>query len=498
VPTLQQKQQAVLRQFRAAPLTADQASRGAGLPAGLGRGIVVELARWGLLTGSGDTAQPTCRLTDRGREVAGRRLLRRAGEAILSSGAADHAKIAEYAGLAPAQFRFVLGLLRATRAVEIGRGGVLSLTGEWSLADAIDGLLDRLAEVDALPVDRLPAEHRRVLASGPQRGAIGTLIEVATIPTSRYALTDRGRGVLAEVGHAGGREVRFYDFQRPPPRPARSGHHPLARAVRLTRRLLTRLGYQDVNLSCTTLELSAMDMMFIPAFHPARDTRHSLYLAARNVAAGDPWSVESVERTRRVHRGGELSRGWGCEPPLETASRAMLLPHVISGLVEFARTDAHRSDRLYATARCFRWDKPDRWHRPDFLLTEGLVLAGDGSVAALVGLFEELAAALFGNGEVLVFPAYHPFTEPSVEIHVPGADGGAFELGGGGRIRPEVCAMAGLAEGCAGWWLNTPGLVVEALGLDSVAALYGPASTLTGGTVAVLERAGTPQPPDRG
>ena len=61
-----------------------------------------------------------------------------------------------------------------------------------------------------------------------------------------------------------------------------------------------------------------------------------------------------------------------------------------------------------------------------------------------MGLLKVFAEQIAGATEVMYVPAYFPFTEPSLEVHIKHPKLGWFELGGAGIFRPEVTVPLGV------------------------------------------------------
>lgn len=89
--------------------------------------------------------------------------------------------------------------------------------------------------------------------------------------------------------------------------------------------------------------------------------------------------------------------------------------------------------------RVFRRDTPDAGHVPVFHQIEGLVIDRDITFKHLAGTIEAFTKAFFGNDFTSrLRPSYFPFTEPSAEFDIRGADGNWTELGGCGMVHPNV------------------------------------------------------------
>ncbi|EQD71731.1 phenylalanyl-tRNA synthetase, alpha subunit [mine drainage metagenome] len=136
--------------------------------------------------------------------------------------------------------------------------------------------------------------------------------------------------------------------------------------------------------------------------------------------------------------------------------------------------------KYFAIARCFRYDQVDQTHAVDFYQAEGIVLEPGASFKTLLGLLTLFAKEVAGAREIHFKPAYFPFTEPSVEIHVKHPVLGWMELGGAGLFRPEVTKPLGIDVPVIAWGLGIDRMAMMSLGLSDIRDLFsGELSTIT-------------------
>jgi phenylalanyl-tRNA synthetase alpha chain len=128
--------------------------------------------------------------------------------------------------------------------------------------------------------------------------------------------------------------------------------------------------------------------------------------------------------------------------------------------------------KYFSIARCFRYDQVDATHSPDFFQVEGIVLGSDIHFRTLLGLLNLFAREMAQAKESRFLPAYFPFTEPSVELHVRHPRLGWMELGGAGLFRPEVTMPLGVNVPVIAWGLGLDRMAMVALGIHDIRDLF--------------------------
>ena len=137
-----------------------------------------------------------------------------------------------------------------------------------------------------------------------------------------------------------------------------------------------------------------------------------------------------------------------------------------------ALTYAKVPGKYFGVVRCFRYDKVDAMHLVDFYQTEGIVLGKNVNLKTLLGLLKMFAEEVAGAKEIKYVPAYFPFTEPSVEVHIKHPILGWFELGGSGIFRPEVVQPLGIDIPVLAWGLGIDRMALMSLGLKDLRELF--------------------------
>lgn len=233
------------------------------------------------------------------------------------------------------------------------------------------------------------------------------------------------------------------------------------------------LGFSEVSGPIVEPAFWVFDYLFVPQDHPARDVQDTFFLSRPKELPVHDESL--VSRIRREHE-----KAWHGEWSKEFASKAILRTHTTSVTGRFisSTVDAMMKKKrgyelpikLFTVGRVFRNENLDYKHLADFYMTDGIVI---GKNLTLAHLFDILTRIYSSVGVRIRFkPAYFPFVEPGVEVHVE-QNGKWLELGGAGIIRKEVTGVERKSISVLAW-----GLGVERIGLvkdssiESIVSMY--------------------------
>jgi phenylalanyl-tRNA synthetase alpha chain len=357
---------------------------------------------------------------------------------------------------------------------------------------AIRGLLDRAAGGGLLGEAALSPGERAVMGGmAKKRGAAGAAFRQFDRETVVFGFTPRWEALAAALGAAGltgeeagtltpgmledgswkGKTFRSYNVRVPPTRLVPGRTNPYAKFLEDVKDKLVSLGFEEFDGPLVETEFWNSDALFMPQFHSARDI-HDVYRVAEPEKAGaieEPW----LSNVAAAHEngGGTGSRGWNYHFDREFTRRLILRSQ---GTVLSAKTlpGAKIPGKYFGIVRCFRYDKVDATHLPDFYQTEGIVLGEEVNLKTLLGMLEMFALEVAGAREVKYVPGYFPFTEPSVEVHIKHPVLGWFELGGSGIFRPEVTASLGVEVPVAAWGIGIDRMALMALGINDLRELF--------------------------
>jgi len=315
-----------------------------------------------------------------------------------------------------------------------------------------------------------------------------TVLEDGSVPAAEAAQALKQAGItgdeigiltqsMLEDGSWKGKKFRSYNVKTPPVRLTPGRSNPYAKFLENVKDKLVSLGFEEFDGPLVETEFWNSDALFMPQFHSARDI-HDVYSVA------DSSSKDGIARAKSIdepwlsniacahENGGKTgSRGWNYAFDREFTKRLILRSQ---GTVLSAKTlpAAKIPGKYFGIVRCFRYDRVDATHLPDFYQTEGIVLGEDVNLRTLLGMLEMFALEVAGAKEVKYVPGYFPFTEPSVEVHIKHPVLGWFELGGSGIFRPEVTESLGVNVPVAAWGIGIDRMALMALGLNDLRELF--------------------------
>jgi phenylalanyl-tRNA synthetase alpha chain len=335
-------------------------------------------------------------------------------------------------------------------------------------------------------------QRSAIQANFHKRGKSKGIFRITEKKSRLYTLTGAGRellGLLRERGVAAeeasaltpemlkqgtwkDKKFRAYNIALNPPRQSIGRKHPYKEFLDFVKYKFIGMGFEEMRGPLVENEFWDMDALFMPQFHPARDI-HDVYFVK------EPGSSKKIEepfgrRVAAAHKdGGKTgSTGWRYAFDLERAKRLILRSQ---GTAVSARTLASGPKvpgKYFSIARCFRYDAVDATHAPDFYQVEGIVLGEDINFKTLLGLLKLFGQEIAKASEFQFRPAYFPFTEPSVELHVKHPELGWMELGGAGMFRPEVTVPLGVNVPVIAWGLGLDRMAMVALSIQDIRDLF--------------------------
>jgi len=398
-------------------------------------------------------------------------------------------------GMEPSEVSSAVGALKESKAVQIGQGGILELVpgADISAYEFLFTLIKTAAEKDQAELTTYPdAQQAAINANFHKRGKSKGIFRVTERKNRSFSLTADGRELLRLIKERGvvteeasaltpemlkqgtwkNKKFRAYNIALNPPRQSIGRKHPYKEFLDFVKYKFVGMGFEEMRGPLVENEFWDMDALYMPQFHPARNI-HDVYFVKEPAACRE---IESPfgRNVAAAHKdGGKTgSTGWRYPFDIERAKRLILRSQ---GTAVSARTLASGPKvpgKYFSIARCFRYDSVDATHAPDFYQVEGIVLGEDINFKALLGLLKLFGQEIAKAGEFQFRPAYFPFTEPSVELHVKHPELGWMELGGAGIFRPEVTKPLGVNVPVIAWGLGLDRMAMVALGIKDIRDLF--------------------------
>jgi phenylalanyl-tRNA synthetase alpha chain len=395
-------------------------------------------------------------------------------------------------GLEPADVSGAVGCLKKEGAVLVIQGGCIESTGRPSpTAEAIRSLLQQLRGAPR-DLHAFPPAHQQVIQDhAVKRGNAKEPFRIDERVTRSFRLSPAGieaahhfsRQVTAEEvsqlspellkdGSWRTKRFRKYTITLRAPRIAPGKRHPYREFLDAVKTKLVSMGFQEMRGALVETEFWNMDALFMPQFHPARDI-HDVYFV-KNPKQATAIAEPFLSRVAQAHQSGgdSGSTGWGYQFDVERARRLVLRSQGTAVSAHTLASGPSVPGKYFSLARCFRYDQVDATHATDFFQVEGIVLGEDINFRTLLGLLNLFAREVAQAKEVKFLPAYFPFTEPSVEMHVRHPRLGWMELGGAGLFRQEVTLPLGVTIPVIAWGLGLDRMAMVALGIHDIRELF--------------------------
>ncbi|MCD5390863.1 phenylalanine--tRNA ligase subunit alpha [candidate division NPL-UPA2 bacterium] len=269
-----------------------------------------------------------------------------------------------------------------------------------------------------------------------------------------------------------GRAFRKYDIATAPAKLTGGRKHPYGLFLDFVRKKLMAMGFEEMEGRLIETEFWNNDALFMPQDHPAREI-HDVYLI-KEPKYSKKLPRTLVKRVAETHRSGWKtgSAGWGYEFDVRRTARFVLRSQGTANSARMLASIPRVPGKYFAIARCFRYDRVDSTHAPDFYQIEGIVISPGINFRHLLGLLKLFALEIAGSEEVKFIPSYFPFTEPSVEIIFKHEKLGWMELGGAGIFRKEVTLPLGIDIPVIAWGLGLDRMAMVTLSINDIRDLF--------------------------
>jgi len=391
----------------------------------------------------------------------------------------------------PTELSRAIGLLKKEGAIRMVAGGGIEVTHTASPTIPALSMLLLQVQSEAKEFQTFSEEHQNLLRQfSVKRGNTHEPFRIDERVLRDYHLTATGKPIaescqpsyeeeisrltpeMLKDGSWRNKRFRKYTISLRPPRVATGRRHPYREFLDLVKLKLVSMGFQEMRGPLVETEFWDMDALYMPQFHPARAI-HDVYFV-KNPTHADKIEEPFLTQVAAAHEhgGSSGSQGWGYQYNRDHARRLVLRSQ---GTAVSARTLASSPlvpGKYFSMARCFRYDQVDATHATDFFQVEGIILGEDINFRTLLGLLTLFAKEMAQAQEIRFLPAYFPFTEPSVELHVRHPRLGWMELGGAGLFRPEVTQPLGVNVPVIAWGLGLDRMAMVALGIHDIRDLF--------------------------
>lgn len=433
-------------------------------------------------------SESSVELTDAGRQAAIEGTPETVLFALLADGPLPASEVTRDARLRGAGGT-ALGALKKAGVVTVENGAVRRAAVDSGEFARLQALLVALAGGPRSRRDCRPEDWALLEAHHHKRATAKGLVRITETKRHRYRLATAHEAVRAAVAGAKGQvgqltpdmlrdgswkgnAFRRWNIGLTPAPPPVGRRNPYREYLDSVKRKLTSMGFVEMVGNLVETEFWNCDALYMPQFHPAREI-HDVYMVKEPGQARElhPTTAAAVAAAHESG-GGTGSTGWRYHFDLERAKQLILRSH---GTVLSARTLGSRPpvpSKFFSVARCFRSDTVDATHAADFFQIEGIVLGADINFRHLLGLLRLFGYEVARAKECRFVPAYFPFTEPSVEVHMRHPTLGWMELGGSGIFRPELTKPLGIDVPVIAWGLGIDRMAMVALGINDIRDLF--------------------------
>ena len=236
-----------------------------------------------------------------------------------------------------------------------------------------------------------------------------------------------------------GRKFRKYDLTARVPEIYGGKRHFVLQASDHARKIWIEMGFKEMTGDLVVSSFWNFDALFQPQDHPVREMQDTFFINKK----GELSDKKIVKAVRESHEGKSKkikSKGWNYSWDEEEAKKLVLRTHttVLSAKTLAGLKKQELPAKFFAIGKCFRNETVDWSHGFEFNQTEGIVIDKNANFRHLLGYLKQFFNKM-GFEKIRFSPAYFPYTEPSVEIHVWHEEKKIWlELGGAGIFRPEV------------------------------------------------------------
>jgi phenylalanyl-tRNA synthetase alpha chain len=208
-----------------------------------------------------------------------------------------------------------------------------------------------------------------------------------------------------------------------------------------------------------------LDILFVPQDHPAGDISimDAFYIKNPEYIEDFPKELfENVKNTQLKYFNIFNEN---------ISKRAMLISHN-TAISAKTLLNPEKPRKYFLIEKVFRYDTIDAKHFIEFNQLEGIILDDNLTFLELLGILEDLVVNVAKAKNVKFYPAYFPFTEPSVEVYAEHPKLGWIEVGGAGVFREELLKQFNINYPVLAWGLGVDRLATIYLNINDIRELH--------------------------
>jgi len=387
-------------------------------------------------------------------------------------------------GLSSDEFKASIGVLKKKALVELKNGKLLFIASALEVSKK--SLEELFLESLPLELDALSDEQKFALASLEKRKNLIEHLEERKISVSINPLGKKLLGMeikgdfieqidvnlLKKESSWKGKKFRSYDISAPVPGIYGGKRHFVNSAIDYARDIWTEMGFEEMKGNMVQSSFWNFDALFTAQDHPVREMQDTFFLNRET----DLPNKKLMKIIKDCHeKGVDGSKGWGYSWDEEEAKKLVLRTHTTclsaNILANLKKEDLPK--KYFSIGKVFRNESVDWSHGFEFYQTEGIVVDSNLTFRELLGYLKEFYFKM-GFEKVRFAPAYFPYTEPSVEIHVWHPERKLWvELGGAGIFRPEISIpLLGTKVPVLAWGLGFDRIITDYYGVKDLRELY--------------------------
>ncbi len=375
-----------------------------------------------------------------------RRLLKILGEKRIVS-LADAQKIAS---LSDDEFKASIGALKKKAMIELKNEKIILSSKKEEIAKK--SLEESFLEILPVELDSLSPEQTYALKNLRNRKNIVEIkedkkIKIQATPLGKQLINSSIKEkdliekitpeILKKQASWKGKKFRRYDVVSSVPSVYGGKRHFVNQATDYAREIWLEMGFKEMTGDIIQSSFWNFDALFTAQDHPVREMQDTFFIEKKTELP----EKKILKEVKESHeKGVDGSKGWQYKWDEEEAKKLVLRTHTtcLSAQTLSQLKKENLPAKFFALGKCFRNETIDWSHGFEFNQTEGIVIDKNANFRNLLGYLKAFFKKM-GYEKIRFSPAYFPYTEPSVEIHVWHPEKKIWlELGGAGIFRPEV------------------------------------------------------------